>query len=196
VNNLKSQNLFFTAGILLFLVSCSPAKTLPATNLLTSSSTQTVVSTDEPSPEWTTIPVIDSKTGQSFTIKDKLGKVIVVEGMATWCPSCWAQGRELKTFLSGIKDTSNLVVIGLSLDTKESATDLNDYAKIGGYSWQFVTSTIPLYRDMGNRYGASYLDPTLGPMFIIDKEGQIKNYRRGLIRADELTQIIQPLLDK
>lgn len=169
---------------------------MPATNQPMASSPQPVISTNEPSPEWTTVSVVDSKTGKSFSIKDELGKVVVVEGMATWCPSCWAQGREIKTFLSGTKDTSDLVVISLSLDTKESAVDLNDYARIGGYSWQFVTSTIPLYRDMGNRYGATYLDPTLGPMFIIDKKGQIQNFRKGLIKADELSQIIQPLLDE
>lgn len=193
---MKYRNLFSTFGILLFLVSCSSVNPAPATTQPAASSSQPVIPPNEPSPEWTTVSVIDSKTGKSFSIKDELGKVVVVEGMATWCPSCWAQGREIKSFLADLKDTSNLVVISLSLDTKESAADLNDYAKIGGYSWQFVTSTIPLYRDLGNRYGATYLDPTLSPMFIIDKKGQIQNFRKGLIKAEELSQIIQPLMDE
>ena len=153
-------------------------------------------STPEEIPVWLTVPVTDAKTGKTFAINELHGKVVLVEGMATWCPTCWKQGLEIKTLINSLDKTNDLVVVSLALDKEEDADALNEYAKIGGFEWIFVTSTTPMFRDIGNRYGATYLDPTLSPILIVDKKGNIQNFRKGLIKFDELESIIKPLLDE
>lgn len=120
---------------------------------------------------------------------------MLVEGLATWCPTCWAQGKELKTLKQQLNAGDRFVMISLAMDTKEDASVLKEYAATGGFDWFFVTSSIEIYRDIGNRYGATYLDPTLVPLFIVDKDGRIQNFRKGKMSAIELESIIRPLLE-
>jgi cytochrome oxidase Cu insertion factor (SCO1/SenC/PrrC family) len=148
----------------------------------------------EPAPAWLTVPVVDAKTGKAFMVSDLKGKVVLVEGMATWCPSCWAQGREIKKLYGLLGPNTDLITISLDMDTREDAQSLVDYSKIDHYDWQFVTSSLPMYRDLGNRYGALYLDPTLGPFLVVDRKGNVSHFESGLKTAADLKTILEPLL--
>ncbi len=176
--------------ILVFLVACSPG----TSSMITASNS--TMSSPEPTetPAWVNVPITDAKTGKSFTVSDLKDKVVLVEGIATWCPTCWAQGKEIKKLKEELNAGDEFVVISLAMDRKEDAGVLNEYASTAGFDWFFVTSTTEIYRDIGNRYGATYLDPTLVPLFIVDKQGNIQNFRKGKMPAEELKSLIQPLL--
>lgn len=176
----------------LLIAACAPAQVAPTATVQATLVEPTV----EPAPVWLTVPVVDAKTGKSFTVSDLKGKVVLIEGMATWCPSCWKQGRELKKLYDLYGKDSDLVIISLSLDTQEDAQALNEYSKIGNFEWQFVTSTIPMYHDIGNRYGALYLDPTLGPFLVVDRKGNVTHFESGLKTAEELKSMLDPLLNE
>jgi cytochrome oxidase Cu insertion factor (SCO1/SenC/PrrC family) len=182
------------SGFVLFFTACaSIPSTRPAG--IVENPTPSPVNVAEEKPIWLTVPVTSASSGETFSIDSLNGKVVLVEGMATWCPTCWAQGKEIKTLLDSLNKRSDFVAISLALDTNEDAEALKEYARIGGYTWNFVTSTTPMYRDIGNRYGATYLDPTFSPILIVDKKGKIHNYRKGLIKFDELKSIVKPLLE-
>lgn len=186
-----TNSIILSILVSLSLVACSPGT--PAASFSANPTINIPVPTDVPA--WVNIPLTDAKTGNTFTVSELKNKVVLVEGMATWCPTCWAQGNEIKTLKQELNAGEDFIVISLAMDRKESASDLTEYASIGGYDWFFVTSTIDIYRDIGNRYGATYLDPTLVPMFIIDKQGNIQNFRKGKMTAGELKTLIQPLLE-
>jgi cytochrome oxidase Cu insertion factor (SCO1/SenC/PrrC family) len=178
-------------GLVLLVCGCSPNQPI-----LPSNNTAAVqASTVEPAPLWLSVPVVDAKTGKSFTVADLKGKVVLIEGMATWCPSCWAQGREIKKLYNLLGKDTDLTIISLALDSKEDAQTLNDYAKIDGFEWVFATSSLPMFHDIGNRYGALYLDPTLGPFLVVDRKGYVTHFESGLKTAAELKNILDPMLN-
>ena len=45
-------------------------------------------------PAWAAAPLTDVTTGKAFTISELKGKVVLVENMAIWCPTCLRQQRE------------------------------------------------------------------------------------------------------
>lgn len=181
----------FISGVifLLFVASCSSQP-------LAVNSEKPAASPKNSAPAWVSIPMTDAATGKDIKVSDFKGKVVLVEGMATWCPTCWAQGKELKTLKQKLNAGDDFVIISLALDSKEDALVLKEYASTGGFDWHFVTSTVDLFRDIGTRYGATYLDPTLAPLFIVDKNGGIQNFRKGKIPAAELEILIRPLLEE
>ena len=46
-------------------------------------------------PAWYSTPLTDVNTGAVFTIEENLGKVILVETLATWCSNCFKQQTEV-----------------------------------------------------------------------------------------------------
>jgi cytochrome oxidase Cu insertion factor (SCO1/SenC/PrrC family) len=191
---MKTRHLTFLFIIAFMVSACSSPTSVPITPDTGLQTTSIPVTPTDTMATWLTVPVTDALTGKTFAVNDLKGKVVLVEGMATWCPTCWAQGRELKTLKQQLNADDSLVIVSLTLDSKEDASVLKEYAATGGFDWFFVTSSIDIYRDIGNRYGATYLDPTLAPLFIVDKDGHIQNFRKGKIPAAELETIIRPLL--
>ena len=183
----------FLIGVigLLLVSACAPA--LPASSAPVALAS--AIPTEDPAPVWLSVPVVDASTGKSFTVNDLKGKVVLIEGMATWCPSCWAQGIEIKKLYELLGKDTDLVTISLTLDSNEDAQALNEYAKIDNFQWQFVTSTLPMFHDIGNRYGALYLDPTLGPFLVVDRKGNVTHFESGLKTAPDLKDMLDPLLN-
>jgi cytochrome oxidase Cu insertion factor (SCO1/SenC/PrrC family) len=189
------KSLSVLSVIVLLMSACSISQPIKVAPVSIATTMQTNAATVESAPIWLSVPVVDAKTGKSFTVNDLKGKVVLVEGMATWCPSCWNQGREIKKLYEQLGKESDLVIISLTLDIKEDSQALNEYAKIANFQWQFVTSTLPMYHDLGNRYGALYLDPTLGPFLLVDRKGIVTHFESGLKTAKELKSIIDPMLN-
>jgi len=179
--------LFGMMGMILLVSACAPVSS--ASTMPTSAATM------DTAPLWLSVPIIDASTGKSFTVSDLKGKVVLIEGMATWCPSCWAQGIEIKKLYELLGKDTDLVTISLALDTNEDAQALIEYSKIDNFQWQFVTSTLPMYHDLGNRYGALYLDPTLGPFLVVDRKGNVTNFESGLKTAADLKKMLDPMLN-
>jgi cytochrome oxidase Cu insertion factor (SCO1/SenC/PrrC family) len=193
---MKSRHAAFVVLLSILLASCAPSNTVNFTmNTMEPESTAVASVEPNPPPAWLTVPMTDAQTGDTFTVADLKSKVVLVEGMATWCPTCWAQANELKSLKQKLNAGDDFVIVSLALDLKEDASVLKEYAATGGYDWLFVTSTMDLYRDIGTRYGATYLDPTLVPLFIVDKEGGVQNFRKGKIPSAELEDMIKPLLE-
>jgi len=192
---MKTRHLSVLISMAFLITACSSPTSVPATQNPGMEPTSIPAAPTDTTATWLTVPVTDALTGKTFAVNDLKGKVVLVEGIATWCPTCWAQGKELKALKQQLNAGDEFVMISLAMDTKEDASVLKEYAATGGFDWFFVTSSTDMYRDIGNRYGATYLDPTLVPLFIVDKDGRIQNFRKGKIPAAELEAIIRPLLE-
>ena len=101
--------------VVLFLVGCGPASTTSDVLELRKPSggschghgdavaqpgAADVMATAGPSapperPEWFDLEMTDVLTGRPFTINDFAGKVVLLETMAVWCPTCRQQGDEV-----------------------------------------------------------------------------------------------------
>jgi thiol-disulfide isomerase/thioredoxin len=147
------------------------------------------------SPAWFSASLTNVQTGESFTIRDFSGKVVLVEAMAQWCPSCKRQQQEVKSLLENMGMPEDLVVVALDIDLNEDAETLKDYAASNGFDWIYAISPAEVSSELGNLYGNQFLNPPSTPILIIDRHGEAHPLPFGIKSADDLMEAIEPFLD-
>ena len=150
--------------------------------------------TASPPPGWLDQPLHNVKNGESFSLRDLQGKVVLVNGIATWCPTCFKESRYLKTLSEQYASRNDFAIVTLGFDMKEDDEVIQSYAGQFGFNWRFAIPPLMVYREIGNTYGALYLDPTLSPMFIIDRQGNVHPYNLGTKTLDDIRQKLDPIL--
>lgn len=174
----------------LILAACSPAK-VPAT---ATANLPAALTPTPGTPDWFNIKMTDVITGQPFSMSDFAGKVVLVESMATWCPTCWKQENEVKRLLELSGYPPDLVSISLDVDTNEDAATLKDFATTGKYAWRFAVAPLLVARALGNLYSADFLNPPLVPMLFIDRQGSVYGLPNGVKKAESLQMTLAPYL--
>lgn len=138
----------------------------------------------------------DAKTGETFTINDYRGKVILLETMAIWCPNCIIQGTEVRKLHEALGHPENFVSISLDVDFYEDQASLKDYVSEFAFDWHFAVAPLLVARALGNLYSAEYLNPPLSPMMIIDREGEVHHLEYGIKTAEALQEVVEPYLSE
>ena len=102
-------------------------------------------------------------------LSDYKGRIIILDFWATWCPPCLAKMPEMQKIHELIKDDPRFVMIGISVDSNDSAERLGEFVVERKLLWVHGLAgnspDIPGIKD----YGVSVL-PTL---FLIDGDGRI-----------------------
>ena len=148
-------------------------------------------------PEWLGYSLVNVKTGESFSINDFKGKVVLVETLAMWCPNCKKQQQQIKALHEDLGEMGmDLVSIGLDVDANENAQDLKAYIESNGFDWVYAVATEETAREIGNQYGNQFLNPPSTPILIIDRGGTVHQMPFGIKSAAELKSFIQPFLDE
>ncbi len=146
-------------------------------------------------PEWFDLEMTDALTGELFSINDYAGKVVLLEAMAIWCPTCRRQGDEVKRLHELLGNPEDLVSISLDVDMGEDAGMLKDYAQQLGYEWHLAVAPLLVARALGNMYSAQYLNPPVSPMLVIDRDGNVLGLPFGSVKSAEgLEGVVAPLL--
>ncbi len=154
-----------------------------------------VAESDVERPEWFEIEMTDVQTGEPFTINDFAGKVVLLETMAVWCPTCRKQGDEVVKLQELLGDPDDLVSVSLDVDVNEDAELLARYAEKFGFDWHIAVAPLPVARALGNLYSAQYLNPPLAPMLIVDRDGSVLGLPfSGVKDAESLQGVVEPLL--
>jgi peroxiredoxin len=147
-------------------------------------------------PEWFGFELTDVQTGETFTMNDFAGKVVLLETMAMWCPNCTEQANEVRNLHNLLGNPEDLVSVSLDVDINEDAASLGDYVRGFGFDWHFAVAPLEVARALGNLYTAQYLNPPLSPMMIIDRNGAVHHLEYGLKKTETLREIITPYLDE
>jgi len=81
----------------------------------------------------------DLMAGGRFSLKEKLkpGRALMVCFWATWCVPCIQELKEVTTYLKNHPD-ANLDMIGVNVDTSETATDVKPTMKLYGYDFPVI----------------------------------------------------------
>jgi thiol-disulfide isomerase/thioredoxin len=145
-------------------------------------------------PEWFALEMTDVRTGESFSVDDFAGKVVLIETMAQWCPTCLQQEDEVRTLHELLGEPEDLVSISLDVDLNEDEASLKEYAATWGYDWRFAVSPLLVSRALGNLYSAQYLNPPLAPMLVIDRDGNAIQLPYGVKSAATLRKLLDPYL--
>ena len=154
-----------------------------------------VVASPTPAPEWLSIELVDAVSDETFALSDFAGKVILVETMATWCPTCIRQGQEIQGLHALLGDPVDLVSVSLDVDLNEDQILLRDYVEEFGFEWRFAVAPLAVARALGNLYSAQYLNPPLSPMLIVDREGGVHQVDYGLKDVEILRALVEPYLE-
>jgi thiol-disulfide isomerase/thioredoxin len=146
-------------------------------------------------PSWFNVQMTDVTTGKPFKISDFSGKVVLVDTMATWCPTCQGEMSEVGR-LPGLvgAGASDLVTISLDVDPNEDATILKKFAAANGFSWRIAVAPIEVGRFLEMNYDQQYLNPPLQPMLFIDRTGGVYGLPFGIKSAESIQKTLAQYL--
>ncbi len=145
-------------------------------------------------PAWFSAALIDVRSGESFTLNDFKGKVVLVETLAMWCPSCKRQQIQVKALHEALGMDEDLVSIGLDIDPNENAADLKAYTESNGFDWIYAVAPAEVAREIGMLYGDQFLNPPSTPILVIDRHGEAHPMPFGVKSAADLQAFIEPFL--
>jgi thiol-disulfide isomerase/thioredoxin len=162
------------------------------------SSPEPVVAPPTPTapPEWFGMELTDVQTGETFTMNDYAGKVVLLETMAMWCPTCLLQAGYVQRLHEALGNPEDLISVSLDVDVNEEAASLKSYAADYGLDWHVAVAPLLVARALGNLYSAQYLNPPLAPMLIIDRNGEVHQLEYGLKDVEALQKVVEPYLAK
>ena len=190
---MQARVVFRAAALIVALTSCllsaCSALAVPPTVVPTPAATS-----DPGRPEWFTIPLTDVRTGQTFTINDLAGKVVLIQTMVQWCSNCAYQQREVTLMRTMLGQRDDLVSISLDVDLNEDAASLKKYVDYFGFDWHFAVAPLEVTRALGNLYSAVYLNAPLEPMLLIDRSGNVYGLPYGFKDANALSNTLGPFL--
>ena len=153
-----------------------------------------IVPTATVTPDWFNIEMTDVQTGKTFSVNDFAGKVVLLETMAIWCPSCVIQATQVGKLHVALGNPADLISVTLDVDSHEDEATLKEYASSYRFDWRFAVAPLLVERALGNLYSAEYLNPPLSPMLIIDRNGNVHQLDYGIKDAETLQNIVEPYL--
>jgi peroxiredoxin len=133
-----------------------------------------------PAPTWE-LKDLDGKLVKS---SDFLGKVVILDFWATWCPPCKAEIPGFIALQEQFGD-QGLVVLGVSLDTQGSAVVKRFMADLG-MNYRVVLGDVALMQ----AYGGTAIPTTV----VINRAGQIVARHVGFTPRETFEKEIKPLL--
>lgn len=165
----------------------------------TTAPTATSVPTEAPpattaynAPAWTTLPLTNARTGETFTLADFAGQVVYVEPMATWCPNCRAQQRVVNGVIPQL-DSDQYVFISLSVEPGLADSSLASYADQNGFQQLFVVATPDLTRALVDQFGRGVTTPPSTPHFTIAPDGAVSGLSTGSHSANSIVAEVTAL---
>jgi peroxiredoxin len=135
----------------------------------------------EKAPDFT----LSNGYGETFTLSDQKGKMVILNFWATWCPPCQ---REIPDFIELYDkyEKEGLMIVGVSVD-QDGWTTVDRYIQNMNIQYPVVMFTPEVVKNYDNFQSI----PTT---FIIDKKGRIVNkvtgYRPKTFWEEEIKKIL------
>jgi len=177
----------------LILFACAPAQ---ANRIGTTEPQLSTAASATTIPEWFGMEMTDVRTGETFTMNDYAGKVVLLETIAIWCPNCLVQAAHVRDLHKVLGYPEDLISVTLDVDSSEDEATLKEYMLEWGFDWHFAIAPLLVQRALGNLYSAQYLNPPLSPMLIIDRAGNVHQLEYGIKDVAKLQKAVEPYLAK
>lgn len=125
--------------------------------------------------------------GDSFTLSDQQGKVVLLNIWATWCPPCEEETPALNDLYEKYRD-QGVEFLGISID-EQGRSVVKPFVEKYDVSY-------PITIDDGSimeKYGPTMGVPTT---YLLDKEGNLRYFATGAITKEELEPRLQKLINE
>ena len=122
--------------------------------------------------------------GETITLSELRGKVVVINFWASWCPPCREEAPYLERTWRKYRDRG-VVFIGV------------DYADTEKEALVYIAEfdiTYPNGPDIGTRISQAYRIRGVPETFFVDKRGQLRGVHIGPLRPPQLDEKIEELL--
>lgn len=202
ISSRNSQAAATLLAALLIVAACSAGATTPAalgsaepsaSSALSGDPVPVYVAASPTDPSWFGVSMTDVNSGQAFRISDFRGKVVLIETMATWCPTCQGEMAQVQQLHSFFSDT-DFVSVSLDVDPNEDATVLKKFTVKNNYLWRVAVAPTEVGAFMAKNYDVNYLNPPEQPMLIIDRTGGVWGLPFGIKSIDSLKKTLDPYI--
>jgi thiol-disulfide isomerase/thioredoxin len=146
---------------------------------------------DDTTPVWQTLPLVDARSGDTFTLAGFQGRRVFVEPMATWCSNCRQQLENVRAALPSAPEDA--VFVALSVETSLSAAQLAQYAEAAGFDWTFAVMTPELLQALVDEFGRTIGNPPATPHFLLASDGSWSELATGIDSPEALLAQLEAL---
>jgi cytochrome c biogenesis protein CcmG, thiol:disulfide interchange protein DsbE len=131
--------------------------------------------------------------GETVSLSDYRGKVVLLNFWGTWCPPCREETPALQAAYQRYQD-QGFVVVGVDLLFQERSQyqrdvdDVRTFAKLYGV-------TYPMVLDEDGSASQAYGIAPLPTSYIIDRDGKVRYIQVGPLDTAYIAQVLQELQD-
>ena len=136
-------------------------------------------------PLYQTLPLVDARTGATFTLADFVGKTVFVEPMATWCSNCRAQLRNVRSAREQLA-SEDVIFVALSVEVGLGNDSLVSYTENNGFDWYFAVVDTAMLTELVNVFGRTVTNPPSTPHFVIRPDGTATSLSTGAKSVDQI----------
>lgn len=146
----------------------------------------------EQAPAWLQTELTDACSGDTFALKDFVGKTVFIETMATWCPNCHAQLGRLTEAAAMVPaaDRDEIVLVVLSSEVDLPTQDLAAYAEENSFPFVFAVMPTEMLKTMVDDLGQEIAVPPATPHLIVMPDGTIGELHTGTTSPEELLALL------
>lgn len=137
---------------------------------------------DFPVPELQLVDI----AGQTVSLADFHGQVVLLNNWATWCPPCRAEMPVLQAYHNAYQEQGFTVV---AVEAGEPADQVHQFVDESGL-------TFPVWVDPAQQALAAFRNMALPNSYVIDREGQVRLAWSGAITQEALEKYVTPLVEE
>ena len=140
------------------------------------------IEVDQPAPELTLFDL----DGNKVSLTDFLGKVVLINNWATWCPPCRQEMPEFQAYYNQHKDQGFQVV---AIEAGQPESEVRNFVEAEGLDFVILL-------DPENLSLKIFQQNSLPNSFVIDRKGNLRLAWLGAIDRLTLEKYVTPLLEE